>query len=380
MKYNILVIARWPVGGIATHISQLYNSFDEEIYNFTLILPNTHHITKLKNQLNKKNIECIIIAEEGIPYLKAVALYILRSKHIDLIHSHGYTANAACACIAKIKGIPHISSTHFTHLRENYTSSFSFLCAKLVINFCLRLTNTIICPTESCKAHLERFCPFLKKIPQKIATIAYGIHTNKFIHASPAPLETLCSPPSIIEKDSLLIGFFGRYEKPKGFTFLIEAVEHLSQEKYMPKFKIIAIGDGGYIREYKKQLKTKGIEEYFAFIPFQEDISPLLKSIDLVCIPSLQEAQGLVALESCAAGTPILASNCTGLHEVALKLDAQIFEAGNSNALASALKKCMDNLDEIIIKNHKKIDYIQENYDIQKTCTLIDLEYQKLLH
>ncbi len=99
------------------------------------------------------------------------------------------------------------------------------------------------------------------------------------------------------------------------------------------------MGWGAFIREYQAYIREKGLTEYFVFIEFQSDVRWILRQINLLAIPSFREAFGLVAVEGLVSGTPIIASNCIGLREVLKDTPARTFETGNSNALASDIRK-----------------------------------------
>src|SRR6185295_2308629 len=114
--------------------------------------------------------------------------------------------------------------------------------------------------------------------------------------------------------DTILFGFFGRFMPQKGFDDLIDAVEILSRDpECQGKFKVLAVNDGSFVREYRNEIARRGLSGAFVFKGFVPDASALMKDLDGVVMPSLWEACGLVAMEALAAGCPLIATTCDGL-------------------------------------------------------------------
>ena len=68
-----------------------------------------------------------------------------------------------------------------------------------------------------------------------------------------------------------------------------------------------------------------------------------LKGLDVVAMPSLWEACGLLAMEAMVAGVPLVGTDCVGLREVLRNTPAHVVPAKDSLALSEALMMEMRN-------------------------------------
>ena len=114
----------------------------------------------------------------------------------------------------------------------------------------------------------------------------------------------------------------------------------------------------------KKGYCKRGLEKYFVFMPFTPDISSVLKGMDVVAMPSVWEACGLLAMETMVAGVPLISTNCKGLREVVEKTPSRVVPPADSEAFAKAL------MDEMISGTKKNsIEYVGcalRRFDVQK--------------
>ena len=77
-------------------------------------------------------------------------------------------------------------------------------------------------------------------------------------------------------------------------------------------------------------------------MPFTPNIAGTIKGLDVVAMPSLWEACGLLAMEAMAAGAPLIGTNCVGLREVLRNTPAKMINLGDSKALSKAILEEMN--------------------------------------
>lgn len=108
-----------------------------------------------------------------------------------------------------------------------------------------------------------------------------------------------------------------RLAKEKNLDFLLRCMK-IRKEICGSDFKLALIGDGPSRKELEKKAVSYGISEEILFVgkvPNLE-IKNYCHASDLFLFSSLSETQGIVLLESMAAGTPVVALRATGTEDV----------------------------------------------------------------
>jgi glycosyltransferase involved in cell wall biosynthesis len=181
-----------------------------------------------------------------------------------------------------------------------------------------------------------------------------------------------------LDNDVFLIGFLGRFMAPKGFFYLVEAIDILLQRNDLPRRPLVLMfGEGGWFRAEMRSIQKKGLEGYFLSMPFTPNVASTIKALDVVTMPSLWEACGLLAMETLICGTPLIGSNCIGLREVLRGTPAKTVPKADADALAQALLQEMKmNRKEIFMSFRKTA---AEKFDVTNTSQHILNLYQTLV-
>jgi glycosyltransferase involved in cell wall biosynthesis len=204
-----------------------------------------------------------------------------------------------------------------------------------------------------------------------MVVIPNGINTDHFVNSDTRDLRK----ELMLTDDYFLIGFLGRFMSQKGFKYLVDAFQILLQKKGIQnKLLILAFGEGGFLDREKREIKRRRLNNYFKFLPFVENIAPSLKGLDLVVMPSLWEACGLLAMEALVAGVPLISTNCIGLREVVRNTPSRIVPPGDSESLASAIIEEMLNPTKVKAREFGQL--AAERFDVEKSA----IKLQKVIN
>ena len=360
-RQRILLVVRWPVGGIRTFLRYVYSRFDPLKYKFTIVAPEVEELSTLLKDLSDLQIQCITV--ERRPRLNRFALVISREifkGRYDLIHSHGLISGLCASVGALMTRTPHILTLHDLFLRKQFEGTSGRL-KKLGISLALLQPDILHTVSNDARDNLLNFSSLKKPLKKKVVVIPHGIEALRFLKAESRDLRTELNLP----KNLFLIGFFGRFMSPKGFKYLVDAIEVLHKRNDLPsKPIVIAVGEGGFQSREKRDIVRRGLEEHFIFMPFMPDISSVLKGLDVVAMPSIWEACGLLAMEALVAGVPLVSTSCMGLREVVNETPSRIVPPANSEALAGAL---IDEMKNSTKKNSiQYTSYASMRFDVQK--------------
>ena len=96
------------------------------------------------------------------------------------------------------------------------------------------------------------------------------------------------------------------------------------------------------------------------FAGWRRDVAEILKTSDLLILPSRWEGMSNVVLEAMAAGVPILASDVEGVRELlGASAEAQTFPFGDNAALAAKAKRLLEEPEfaaRVVRDNEKRVE------------------------
>ena len=189
--------------------------------------------------------------------------------------------------------------------------------------------------------HLE-YLPRLAKNPGRVVTIKPGIDSEWYAEMDQMACAGLRERLHI-SPGTFLIGFLGRFMEQKGFLPLLDALGSLKNDPPRRPYHVVAVGGGDYEAEYRREVERRGLDTTVSFHEFVPDPRSTFQALDLLVMPSLWEALPVLPMEAMAVGTPVLGTDCIGLHEVLTGTPATMVPAGDLPALARALKDAIDN-------------------------------------
>jgi glycosyltransferase involved in cell wall biosynthesis len=334
-KYRILVVVRHPVGGIRTFLRYVYPRLGGPSYSFTLIAPDFSEARVLREDLKDLDVKFFLTDRDSSAWdLFRTVEKALQDEDFDLVHSHGFTS-AVCSIVgALLTRTPHLLTCHDVFTPEQF-SGFTGPIKRILLGTLFATVDRIHCVTNDARDNLLTYLSILKRFRHKVVVIPHGIEVGQFVGAEPRDLRHEYSLP----ESSFLIGFLGRFMSQKGFRYLLDALSELRKRNDLPREPLVLCfsGNDGFIREEKADVANRGLSDSVKFLPFVADVASTLKGLDVVAMPSLWEACGLLAMETMVAGVPLIGTNCTGLKEVLSNTPATVIPTRDSAALTKAL-------------------------------------------
>lgn len=241
----------------------------------------------------------------------------------DLIHSHYWLSGQVAGRLKKAWGVPLLQMFHtlgklkqqIAQNAEEYEGEYRIEGEKEV----MQQANRIVASTSTEKNQLEK----LYGVPgDKIEIIPPGVDLSRFY---PIPPDEAKEYVGIAPNERMIL-FVGRIEPLKGLDTLLRALAILARSKALDRDCLCLAVIGGEIDEdgtskngeldYLMKLRKKfGLLDLVTFLGTKDqDALPYYYSAaEMVIMPSHYESFGMVALESMACGTPVIASHVGGL-------------------------------------------------------------------
>src|SRR5882762_8286465 len=336
----VLAVARWPVGGIRTYLRDLFAAPALQGYAFVLIAPNED---RLDEYVSGGRLACRewIVSGPSIVEMTRAVLGASRQWKPAFVHSHGFLAGAVSGLACQLTGFPHLLTVHDV-LMDTQFKGLGGRLRHLGLGTSLISPDYIHCVTRDSRDNLLARYPWLTSLVRKTFVVPHGVDTRKICLTARRELATElgCSPGTVI------FGFLGRFMAQKGFRVLVDAIEILKVDGLTPaRARVLAVGSGGYLREDRARIAALGLEEFFAFWPYQPEVASILKGIHCLVMPSLWEASGLLAMEAMVAGTPVIGSDCVGLRETLVASPSVSVRANDAVQLSEAIASFIERPD-----------------------------------
>lgn len=237
----------------------------------------------------------------------------------DLVHAHYWLSGVAGRQLADRWGVPLLAMFHTLGKLKNQvakTAGDRDTDRRIALEGdVMQWADTIIAATPLERAQMT----WLYGAPRdRITVIPCGVDGRLFYprnqHDAHARLELPCGR---------LLLFVGRIERLKGIDTLLEAAAQLVAEGGHDDLRVLIVGgdiesncaDNPELRRVQVLTKTLGIQDRVDFLGSQPqaELPYYYAAADLTIMPSHYESFGMVALESMACGTPVIASRVGGL-------------------------------------------------------------------
>lgn len=296
-------------------------------------------------------------------------LKIIKRYHIDLVHTNSIVVIEG-AIAAKIARIPHI-----WHIRELLDDDpyFKFvLGTKSVFRLVSFFSTRIICISNAVKKKIAEYCS-----TDKTVIIYNGVSLSEFKSSIQGEV---FRKRFKINSSTLLVGIVGIVIRRKGHKDFIRAAAEVRQVISNVKFVIVGSVDKQYLAELKNLVVELNLEKDIIFTGFQKNIPAVMRTIDLLVVPSWAEPFGRVIIEAMAAEKPVIAANTGGPPEIIVNgKTGLLIPPKNPTTLAKAIVTLLQNPEKA--KTMGKMGYlrVKEKFSAELYVKNIENVYLNML-
>jgi phosphatidylinositol alpha-mannosyltransferase len=294
-------------GGVVNHISCLEKQFTRLGHDVKIIAPASKAVYTLGDRFIRIGTPRPIPVSGSIARitismrLESQINEVFEREKFDICHLHEPLMPTLCTTVLRLKHTPMVGTFHASGGKPWYTMFSPVM--KWYLDRWFRKLDGRIAVSKIALGYVNTY------FPAEYTIIPNGIDTHHFnSHAS--PIHTL-------KDDKLNLLFVGRFEKRKGFDYLLKAYKLVKKE--VPDCRLIAVGPGVRLRnKYEKQISKSGLKDVvFTGYATYADLPRYYTTADIVCFPATgRESFGIVLLEAMAVGKPIVASAIDGYASV----------------------------------------------------------------
>lgn len=344
------------INGVSTSIVMLKRALEKKGHEVFIVTVNSDNMSYKYEDENK------VIRIPGIPIgifdYRLTGIYPLRAIEkikkwdLDIIHSHTeFGVGTFARIIAKQFDIPIVHTYHTMY--EDYvhyiTKGYFNRTSKKIVEYltkfyCDQTVSELIVPTK------KAYDLFKQKyhVGRNVHIIPTGIEIERFYSENFKKEEITNLKTKLgFDKNDLIILFVGRMGKEKSVDFLIDAQSYIAK-KYK-NAKMLLIGDGPYLKEFKTQvnkLKLNDNVKFLGKIPWEE-IPKYYQLADIFVTASKTETQGLTVIEAMAASIPVVAIDDESFNTVIIDdLNGKLFK--NKRQYKMMISELIENKDKRI--------------------------------
>ncbi len=326
---NILMVIRWPVGGIQTYCKYIYSSTAFQSCSFTVITTQDVEEQYFTNAFGSKLQGLFRLTDSQ--FSASTILRIGRQiPRVDLVHAHGFSSAILASPTRVLLGAPLLLTSHDI-VQDAQFRGIAGCVKRVALGSAIMLSTCVNVVGTDAGENLRSYFPWACSA-KRMSVIQNGIDVQQFADPRRRDLRGELG----LGKATLLLGFFGRFMAQKGFKYILDMLEKHGDLLEAP-VHVVCFGWGGFIREEQAEIVRRGLSKHFSFLPATNEMPAALRGCDAVLMPSLWEAMPLLAMEALVAGVPLLASSCIGLREVCVGTPALTFAPADSRSLLDAV-------------------------------------------
>jgi glycosyltransferase involved in cell wall biosynthesis len=187
----------------------------------------------------------------------------------------------------------------------------------------VRAAHHAVAVSEAVRSDLQEVC---SRTP--VTVIPNGVDVDEFADRPPERAQFG------LPQDKVIALFAGDLRTPrKNLDTVLQAL------RYAPDV-VLAVAGSSSRSHYPELAARMGLADRVRFLDFQQDMSGLMRSADIVVFPSHYDPFGLVALEGCASSRPVIVSRAAGVSAVLHDGAAIVLDRSDDpRGLAAALSR-----------------------------------------
>jgi len=250
--------------------------------------------------------------------LKRIAKQVSNGGY-DVMHTHMSRAHSFGVILKMMTGVPVVATAHAHSFQVHW-----------------RLNDFVIANSQATYDYQRR----VNRIPShKMEKVFCFTELKRFQEVTPLDVATV-KRQMAMTGDEFLLGMVADFTPRKGHQYIFEALPKIVAE--VPNLKLVTIGRyarrEALVKKLRATLYKHNLPRRVKWLGYRPNVQDHMAAFDLCVVPSVIEPLGLVALESLAAGTPVVATKTGGLSEIVEhEKNGLLVEPKNPDQLADAI-------------------------------------------
>jgi glycosyltransferase involved in cell wall biosynthesis len=287
----------------------------------------------------------------------------LRRQRIQIVNTHSSRDGWMLTLASRMARVPLvIRSRHFDVPIPN--KSLSRLVYK-------EWTHHVITTSERIT---EKLLETFELRPEEVTTMATGVDLDRF--QPQGPRAELPLPP--LPAGTPLVGMISVIRHAKGIQILAEAARLLRDEGR--RVHCVIVGDGPWRSHLEAVIAELGVQDLFSLLGHREDVPEIMRSLDVIAIPSFHEAVPQSGLQALAMALPVVASDVGGIPDIIQNgVTGRLVPPKDAAALAQAIRDTLDQRETTRAMTEAGLELIRREHSLEKMLDRLEAIYRQHL-
>jgi 1,2-diacylglycerol 3-alpha-glucosyltransferase len=376
MKIGLFTDGYLPqINGVATSVNIWARALQKRGHEVYIIAP---AYPKVRDKVNVIRLNAFSIKSQPeirlATFLPNRQLYRVARIDFDIIHGFsGGPITSLGLIIAKFKKVPFVFKYDtrwnlYTHYFLKGKLIKPRMMEKISQVFCDRC-DLIIAPVAIIKEELVSY-----GIKKPVVIIKNGIEIENYADAKKGYLKKMLK----LKKEDQILLYVGRLGKEKSVDFIIRAFKNIKLK--LPNYKLVLVGDGSEKERLESLVNKLDLKKEVIFTGALEynKVPKIYPDASLFLFASRTETQGMVLLESLAAGVPVVALSDPVIKEV-------VKDNYNGILIKGSIKEFADKAVRLLQNTNRLNEYSRnaklsaKDFSSEQAALELENHYKKLI-
>jgi glycosyltransferase involved in cell wall biosynthesis len=262
---------------------------------------------------------------------------LLRDRRPHVLHTHTAKAGGTGRLAAAIAGRgapPAVVHTYHGHVLSGYFGPVHERAFRLAERALAHRTSALVAVSDAVRDDLVSFGV---AAPGRFTVVPYGFDLETRVRAAPDARERRRAELGA-GAGTFVVGWAGRFAPVKRPLDLVRVTHELARRGV--DVVLAAVGDGPEREAARALAGELGIPDRCRFLGYRREMNEWYAAFDAFLLTSANEGAPVVAIESLAAGRPVVATRAGGTGTVVDDgRSGYLAEIGDTVALAAALER-----------------------------------------
>jgi glycosyltransferase involved in cell wall biosynthesis len=379
------VIARLNVGGAALHVLQLAREQQRRGHEVVVVAGSLaageESMEYVATELGVSVRPLPALQRELSPRADGAAVKalrsLIRSRRPDVLHTHTSKAGATARLAALLAGQARpraVIHTYHGHVLSGYFTPRRQRVFRLVERLLARSTGALVAVSDEVRDDLVAFgvAPV-----ERFTVVPYGFDLPAWSAADDVARTRVRSDLGV-GPETFVVGWAGRLTAIKRPLDLVRTLRSLVDQEV--DAVLVLVGDGEDRDATEALAHELGVGDRCRLVGFQQGMRDWYAAFDATLLTSANEGTPVVAIESLAAGRPVVATRAGGTGTVVNEGESGFLEAvGDTSALAVRLAALARDPALRTRLGRSGADDVRSRFATERMADELDAIYRKVL-